>query len=362
MTNTQHNIINNNYNYESGVSPRGDVNMSGTHEPSASRTETESEIESEVSSAETRYTTNSHRYGQLRKNKVIASAFREPKGKSDDAHKQKVRNTNKVESFWSCKLKESLPIDLKPRLPATNGRRIGLKQQDTRRLPTKQWTKAFLRALEDLAFVTCDDKATAHTKVIAKVKERQRSGTHPEHYAREVLTSDLQAVAQEFKRLRGAGHYPPKSLRRKGGSRIPRDEREASDVIEDDEQQRDTSGVVPGEVEMGGVTPPLQLKRKAEDSAPEHSIKRRKPSGVNEQSEHSRAGAGGLHLSDKSQLAMRPKSGTGTSNGEVTEPDCEKEKTPRGPTMKRKASNSELEQVLKRQKTDQDGEVLEESD
>ncbi|KAK4895238.1 hypothetical protein LTR27_006581 [Elasticomyces elasticus] len=331
--------------------------MSGTHKPPASRTETESEIESEVS-AETRYTTNSHRYGQLRKNKVIASAFREPKGKSDDAHKQRVRNTNKVESFWSY----SLPIELKPRLPAANGKRVGVKQQDTRRLPTKQWTKAFLRALEELAFMTCDDKATAHTKVIAKVKERQRSGTHPEHYAREVLTSDLYAVAQEFKRLKSVGHYPPKFLRRKGGSRIPRDDREASDLTEDDDQQRDASVEKPGVLEMGGVTPPPGKKRKAEGSASEHSIKRRKPPGVHEQSEHSSAGAGGLHLSDKPELAMHPKSGTGTSNGELTEPDCEKEKTPRAPTMKRKASNSGLEQVLKRQKTNQDGEVLEESD
>ncbi|KAK3641146.1 hypothetical protein LTR56_006868 [Elasticomyces elasticus] len=338
--------------------------MSDTHKLSASRTETESEIESEISSAETRYTTDSHRYGQLRKNKVIASAFREPKGKSDDAHKQRVINTNKVKSFWGCKLGDSLPIDLKPRLPSANGRRIGLKQQDTRRLPTKQWTKAFFRALEDLAFVTCDDKATAHTKVFAKVKERQRNGTHPEHYAREVLTSDLQAVAQEFKRLKSAGHYPPKSLRRKGGSRIPRDDREASDVTEDDEQPRDTSVVVPGEVEMGGVTPPLQMKRKAEDSAPEHSIKRRKPSGMDEQSDHTSAGVGesDFQPSDKPGLAMRPKSGTGTSNEEMSESDCEKEATPRAPMMKRKASKPELQQVTKRRKTDQNSESLEQSE
>ncbi|KAK5695995.1 hypothetical protein LTR97_008415 [Elasticomyces elasticus] len=180
-----------------------------------------------------RFRGNAHRHGRLRREKIISSSFKEPAGKSDDSHTQRVANTNRVEDFWKCKLADSLPTALKPRLRIANGKRVGPKQQDTRRLPAKQWTKAFLRALEDLAFVTRDDQASAHEKLIAEVKKRQNKGTHAEYYAREVLTSDLQSVAREFKRLRACGHYPPKSLRRGGGGmRIPQDNREASDITE----------------------------------------------------------------------------------------------------------------------------------
>ncbi|KAK5719322.1 hypothetical protein LTR15_007845 [Elasticomyces elasticus] len=251
---------------------------------SAPETCTDTVITQGSSASSLRFRTDAHRYGRLRRHKIISNSFAERDGKCEDSHTQRVVNTNRVEDYWKCKLAGSLPTALKPRLRTENGRRVGLSQQDKRRLPTKQWTKAFLRALEDLAYITKDDQACAHSRLMAEVKRRQMKLTHAEHYAREVLTSDIQAVAREFRRLQTAGHYPPKSLRRKGGSRIPRVDREASDITEEGEQQRDTSVKDTEELEMGGVTPPSGKKRKAESSASEHSIKRRKPFSVNGQS------------------------------------------------------------------------------
>ena len=49
--------------------------------------------------------------------------------------------------------------------------------------------------------------AFAHTILIKQIKSRQRKRTHAEHYAREVLTSDIEESIKEVTRLTKVGRY-----------------------------------------------------------------------------------------------------------------------------------------------------------
>ncbi|KAK0356084.1 hypothetical protein LTR02_008676 [Friedmanniomyces endolithicus] len=171
---------------------------------------------STLNSGSTHHTTKSHRYGQARKEKLAAALLKRFEKKPAVSNSRRTIDAEHIEYLWRRKLTECLPPELKPRLRAGNGKRVSIGEQDRKRLHVRQWTKALLRALEKLAFITPVnstpvDRDNAYAKLIAQVKRRQRERVHVEHYAREVLTSDIEAVTQEFKRLKDAGRYPIKA-------------------------------------------------------------------------------------------------------------------------------------------------------
>ncbi|KAK0902356.1 hypothetical protein LTR91_012273 [Friedmanniomyces endolithicus] len=171
---------------------------------------------STLNSGSTHHTTKSHRYGQARKEKLAAALLKRFEKKPAVSNSRRTIDAEHIEYLWRRKLTECLPPELKPRLRAGNGKRMSIGEQDRKRLHVRQWTKALLRALEKLAFITPVnstpvDRDNAYAKLIAQVKRRQRQRVHVEHYAREVLTSDIEAVTQEFKGLKDAGRYPIKA-------------------------------------------------------------------------------------------------------------------------------------------------------
>ncbi|KAK3649394.1 hypothetical protein LTR56_006870 [Elasticomyces elasticus] len=173
----------------------------------------EVETESEANSSSTCDTIDPFHLGQLRKAKVKAKLARSLREKSAAVRTHKAIYGDLVKTFWGCRLADGLPVELKPRVRAANGKRVGPKQQDTKHLSPLHWTKNMLHALERLASLTPDDKTCAHVKLLTRVKRRQREGTHIEYYAREVLPSDIEAVVQELKHLKAIGRYPPKPKR-----------------------------------------------------------------------------------------------------------------------------------------------------
>ncbi|TKA60966.1 hypothetical protein B0A55_11756, partial [Friedmanniomyces simplex] len=88
-----------------------------------------------LNSDSTHYTTRPHRYGQLRKKKVTEAFLRKLHKQPTAAEKHRGISTERIKDFWRCKLADSLPRELKPRLRAANGKRVGAQQQDQRRLP-----------------------------------------------------------------------------------------------------------------------------------------------------------------------------------------------------------------------------------
>ncbi|KAK1073408.1 hypothetical protein LTR74_001817 [Friedmanniomyces endolithicus] len=171
---------------------------------------------STLNSGSTHHTTKSHRHGQLRKEKLARALLQRFEEKPAVSNSRRTINAEHIEYLWRRKLTECLPPELKPRLRAGNGKRVGIGERDRKRLPVRQWTKALIRALEKLAFITPVkstpvDRDNAYAKLIAQVKRRQRERVHVEHYAREVLTSDIEAVTEDFKRLKAAGRYPIKA-------------------------------------------------------------------------------------------------------------------------------------------------------
>ncbi|KAK5744429.1 hypothetical protein LTR17_002139 [Elasticomyces elasticus] len=185
--------------------------MSGTsvHE---SEVETDSEAHSS-NSGDIRYTTASHRHGPLRKEKVRRKLVRGMEQRQLGVKAHRAIHGNLVKTLWSCKFVDSLPAELRPRVRAPSGKRIDFKQQDAKRLAPHNWTNNMVHALERLASLTPNDKEYVHVKLSAQVKRRQREGTHTEYYAREVLPSDMEAVAKELKHLKAVGQYPPKPKR-----------------------------------------------------------------------------------------------------------------------------------------------------
>ncbi|KAK3111194.1 hypothetical protein LTR53_013798 [Teratosphaeriaceae sp. CCFEE 6253] len=171
----------------------------------------ESEDESRPSeSVASIYTTKSHRHEKARKDKLksrVEKRFKPLSSKATRSYRE--TSTELVELNWRCNLGDSLPGKLKPRLRAPDGKRVGHKQYK-RRLPVQSWTKTMLCAMVKLSHATQGDPTTAHAMLRAQIRRRQHKRTHPEHYAREVMTSDIDAVVQELKRLKAAGHYPPK--------------------------------------------------------------------------------------------------------------------------------------------------------
>ena len=71
-------------------------------------------------------------------------------------------------------------------------------------------TTVFIRALGKLSAVSVDDIPFAHQKLFQQVNHRQKKRTHPEHYAREALSSDIDHTIQEIKRLIDCNRYQPK--------------------------------------------------------------------------------------------------------------------------------------------------------
>ncbi|KAK0311919.1 hypothetical protein LTR01_002833 [Friedmanniomyces endolithicus] len=170
---------------------------------------------STLNSGSTHHTTESHRHGQARKEKLGRALLQRFEKKPAVSNSRRTVNAEHIEYLWRRKLTTCLPPELKPRLRARNGKRVGIGEQDRKRLPVRQWTKALLCALEKLAFIspvkrTSVDRDNAYAKLNAQVKRRQRERVHVEHYAREVLTSDIEAVTEDFKRLKVAGRYPTK--------------------------------------------------------------------------------------------------------------------------------------------------------
>lgn len=120
---------------------------------------------------------------------------------------RRMRFRRTFEKNWNCRLKDSLPDNLKPRVLRRNGARVGHNQQDRKRILATDWPTKIYRALAHLSNLTVNDMEFAHAQLKTQVKIRQRQGTHREHYAREVLTSDIEAIVKEVKRLASVGRY-----------------------------------------------------------------------------------------------------------------------------------------------------------
>lgn len=160
-----------------------------------------------IGSETSEYTTESRRHGQPRKHKIMPRTTGRLQKATKAPRSHATIDQNRIEANWACKLLGSLPASLKPRPRSTTGKRVGQDQQDRKRLQPDQWTKSLLHALAGLSRVTPQDKSFAHKELLAHVKNRQNKGHHQEHYAREVLTSDIDTVTQEIKRLIAVGRY-----------------------------------------------------------------------------------------------------------------------------------------------------------
>lgn len=104
-----------------------------------------------------------------------------------------------VMEHWGCTITKALPAELAPRKCNPNGSRVAISQyHDRRRLHPKQWTRKFSQKLTLLASnTTCGHEAVL--KELAKqVKLRQKHKTHPLHYVRELLTSEIDIVIENF--------------------------------------------------------------------------------------------------------------------------------------------------------------------
>ncbi|KAK4539739.1 hypothetical protein LTR36_010392 [Oleoguttula mirabilis] len=154
---------------------------------------------------------------QLRTEKTADKSLAHMQQPVEKSKSHRAKDAGYVEANWDCKLINSLPAELKPRSPGYKGKRVGHNQQDKKRLPPGEWTKAFIRALANLSMITQDDNAYAYKKLFEQVKYRQRKRMHPEHYAREALTSDIEAVTVEVQRLTDVGRYV-KHIRTQGHS------------------------------------------------------------------------------------------------------------------------------------------------
>ncbi|KAK5121249.1 hypothetical protein LTR85_005415 [Meristemomyces frigidus] len=159
---------------------------------------------------------------QLRKDKHADKALTQMQQLVQSSKSHRVKDIDYVEGNWDCKLVDSLPAALKPRMAGYKGKRVGHTQPDKKRLPPGEWTKAFIRALAHLSKITQGDQPFAHKKLFEQVKSRQRKCAHPEYYAREALTSDLDAVTAKIQRLIGVGRYvrPMRNQGHTGGRRL----------------------------------------------------------------------------------------------------------------------------------------------
>ncbi|KAK0278787.1 hypothetical protein LTR35_009052 [Friedmanniomyces endolithicus] len=163
---------------------------------------------STLNSGSTHHTTKSHRHGQARKEKLARALLQRFEEKPAVSNSRRTVNAEHIEYLWRRKLTECLPPELKPRLRAGNG-----TSGHRRARP-----KAATRATVDKSTNPRSGEAGVHhsgqehsSRQRQRVKRRQRERVHVEHYAREVLTSDIEAVTENFKRLKAAGRYPIKA-------------------------------------------------------------------------------------------------------------------------------------------------------
>lgn len=126
-----------------------------------------------------------------------------------DSLPRRMRFRLTFEKNWNCRLKDSIPGNLKPRVLLHNGARVGHQQQDRKRILPTDWPSKIYKALAHLSELTVNDMEFAHAKLKKQVKKRQKQRVHREHYAREVLTSDIEAVVEEVKKLVSEGLYKP---------------------------------------------------------------------------------------------------------------------------------------------------------
>ena len=158
-----------------------------------------------------------------------AKRSKESKEKAhDEATTTRTRFPSVIEENWGCDIKQGLPDELKPRRQESNGRRADHKQPDKKRIPASQWPSKLLKALANLSALTVHDMTFVHRQLKSQVRARQRKRQHPEHYAREALTSDVKAVIREIRRLETRGLYNAKqplgfkkAIERGEGSEVP---------------------------------------------------------------------------------------------------------------------------------------------
>ncbi|PPJ54757.1 hypothetical protein CBER1_04039 [Cercospora berteroae] len=102
---------------------------------------------------------------------------------------------------WGCDIKKALPADLAPRERNPNGSRVAISQHhDRTRLHPKEWTRTFCTQLTLLASNTMRGHEVVVKELRKQVKLRQKQKTHPLHYVREPLTSELDIVIEHFSR------------------------------------------------------------------------------------------------------------------------------------------------------------------
>ena len=149
----------------------------------------------------------------MRSKKLVATSIRK---ENEPSRLLKVRDGRIVEANWSCTLEKSLPADLKPRLRGPNGIPIGHDHPDKTRVPATEWSKAFTHEVAGVSKITRNHPAFAHKQLSEQVRTRQRKREHPQHYARELLKSNIQATIVEIKRLISVGRHGHSTPKRTG--------------------------------------------------------------------------------------------------------------------------------------------------
>lgn len=88
-----------------------------------------------------------------------------------------------IEYNWGCPIQKSLPESLRPALRLPNGKRVSHERYHVKSLPAREWSRALKRSLHNLAKATPRDMDFAHRRIVEKVRQRQKTGTHQEYYA-----------------------------------------------------------------------------------------------------------------------------------------------------------------------------------
>ena len=112
----------------------------------------------------------------------------------------KLNRRARIESNWSCKVQDCLPLHLRPRVELKKGAKARVGDVGVSEEIWWNWSVELLRGLEELSTLTATKIEFAQELLHLEVTSRQQNPKHPQRRICEALLGDVQRVLDGMKR------------------------------------------------------------------------------------------------------------------------------------------------------------------